>query len=241
MQASIDDMGHLGIDRSTDLLKDQFYWTNMFSDKEAHIKNCDQCLSFKAEQPKAELCPILAIHPMEMIHTDYLTIESHKTDKDINILVITEHFTCYAQAFVTPTQTARLVSQTLWGKFFMHYGLPEKILNINLESSLIAELCELSKIKKLCTCPYRPQRNGQCEQFSSTLISMIQRLQNEAKTNWQEHVSTLVHAYNCTHLTATGFSPYFLVYWETPKSSYRYPVQHQNSGYLSIYYSLICK
>ena len=73
----------------------------------------------------------------------------------MNILVITDHFTWYAQAFVTPSQTAWVVAQTLWDKFFMHYGFPEKILSDqghNFESKLIAELCKLSKIKnwKLC-------------------------------------------------------------------------------------------
>ena len=83
---------------------------------------------------------------------DVLTFESGKTGKDVNILVVNDHFTQYAQAFVTPSQTAWVVAQTLWDKFFMHYGLPEKILGDQgcyLESRLIADLCELSKIKKV--------------------------------------------------------------------------------------------
>ena len=47
---------------------------------------------------------------------DYLTIESIKSDKDMNILVVTEHFTRLAQAFVTPLQTASVVAKTLWDK-----------------------------------------------------------------------------------------------------------------------------
>ena len=77
-------------------------------------------------------------------------------------------------------------------------------------------ICELSIIKKLCTGPYRPQMNGQCEQFNSTLISIIGMFPNEAKFYWQEDVSTLVHVYNCTHSNATWFSPYFLMYGRHP-------------------------
>ena len=87
---------------------------------------------------------------MELIHMDFLTTESDKADKDVNILVVTNHFTRYAQAFVTPMQTARVVAQILWDKCFVHYGLPEKILSDqgrNFKSSLMAELCEVSKIK----------------------------------------------------------------------------------------------
>ena len=65
----------------------------------------------------------------------------------------------------------------------MQYGFPEIILSdqgCNFESKLIAELCELSKIK-LQTGLYRPQCNGQCECLNSTLISMRGTFPTEAK------------------------------------------------------------
>ena len=110
--------------------------------------------------------PITATNPLELIHMDFRTIESGKTGKDMNILVVTDQFTQYVQAFVTPSQMAGMLAQKLWDTFFMHYGLPEKIpsdLGCNVESKLIAELCELSKTKKLQTTPYRPKCNGHCE------------------------------------------------------------------------------
>ena len=42
-----------------------------------------------------------ATYPMELVHMDYLTIEATEGGKDIHILVITDHFTRYAQAIVT--------------------------------------------------------------------------------------------------------------------------------------------
>ena len=44
---------------------------------------------------------------------DYTTIESGtNSDKDVNVLVVTDHFTRYAQAFITPSQTAKVVAHT---------------------------------------------------------------------------------------------------------------------------------
>ena len=43
-------------------------------------------------------------YPMELVYMDYLTTEG---GKDIHILVITDHFTRYAQAIVTSSQTAK--------------------------------------------------------------------------------------------------------------------------------------
>ena len=49
----------------------------------------------------APLEPILAMHLMQIIHIDFLTIESGKADKDHNVLVVTDQFTQFVQAFVT--------------------------------------------------------------------------------------------------------------------------------------------
>ena len=69
-----------------------------------------------------------ATYPMELILMDYLTIEATERGKDVHIVVITNHFTRYAQAIVTSSQTAKCTAQNLSDKFIVHYGLPEKIL-----------------------------------------------------------------------------------------------------------------
>ena len=93
-----------------------------------------------------------ATYPMELVHMDYLTIEANEGGKDVHILVITDHFTHYAQALVTSSQTAKCTAQNLWEKFIVHYGLPEKILTergCNFESDLMKELHELAQVKKI--------------------------------------------------------------------------------------------
>ena len=69
-------MGHLGIERTTSLLRDRFYWPSMIEDIEIHIRSCPLCLRFKTQPEKAELNPIVATRPMELVHIDYLTIEA---------------------------------------------------------------------------------------------------------------------------------------------------------------------
>ena len=87
-----------------------------------------------------------ATYPMELVHMDYLTIKVNEGGKDVHILVISNHFTCYVQAIVTSSQTAKCKMQNVWDKFIVHYGLPEKILTDqgrNYESDLLKALCEI--------------------------------------------------------------------------------------------------
>ena len=215
-----DDLGHLGIEKTLDLLRDRFYWPGLTQDTIKHIKSCERCLRFKAKPERAPMESIVATYPLELVHLDYLTIEKTEGGNDVHVLMITDHFTRYAQALITTSQTAKCTAQNLWDKFVVHYGLPEKIISDqgrNFESDLFLELCNLAQIKKVRTTAYHPQTNGQCERFNATLISMLGTLPEKPKNTWREQVPTLVHAYNCTKNNTTGFSPYYLMFGRKPR------------------------
>ena len=115
---------------------------------------------------------------------DFHTMKLGKSNKDVNILVMMVHFTGYAQAYITSSQTVTTVTKMLWNNFLVLYRFPKKILmdqGRNSDSRLVATHCQLAQVKKLLTTPYRPQSNGQCNSFNSTLINMIRRLLPKAK------------------------------------------------------------
>ena len=215
-----DNMGHLGMDRTLGLVQDRFFWPGMCESVHTYICTCDRYTQFKQAPEKAEMHPIETSYPMELVHMDFLTIGKPNTDKMINILIITDHFTKYAQAYVTPNQTAPVVACTFWENFLVHYGWPVKILTDQgkcFESELVKELCSMAQVQKIRTMPYHPETNGACEHFNSTLINMLGTLPVESKKEWQDWVSTMTHAYNCTISHATGYKPYYLMYSHEPR------------------------
>ena len=154
-------------------------------------------------------------YPMELVHMDFLTIEANEGGGDVHILVITDHFTLYAQAIVSSLQTAKSTAQNLWDKFIVHYGLPQKFLTdqgCNFESDLLKALCEVAQVKKLGTSGYHPHINGQCKCFNATLANYVGYIAREAQSTWREQIPTVVHAYNCTRNNVTSFSPYYLMF-----------------------------
>ena len=47
---------------------------------------------------------------------DYPTVESGKANKDVNILAVTDHFTRYGQAFITPISDSQSSGSNIVGK-----------------------------------------------------------------------------------------------------------------------------
>ena len=106
-----EDYGHLGMDCVQILLQERFYWPKMSEDVRTIIRTCERCMHFKATSQHDEMYPITATYPLELIHLDFLSIGG-KDNVLKNVLVVTDHFTHYAQCYVTSNQLAVIVAKT---------------------------------------------------------------------------------------------------------------------------------
>ena len=175
-----DKVGHLHLEHMLDLMCDRFFWPSWLPRQKSTLGSAAHALPLKPGSPNP-LENIIATHPLELVHLNYLCLEPGK-GLDENALVVTDHFTRYAQAYVTRTQTTQMTAKTPWDMFIVYYGLPKKILTDqgqNSESQLVADLCELMGMQKIWTSLYHLQTNGQCDRFNSTLINMLGTLPKE--------------------------------------------------------------
>ena len=215
-----DDQGHQGRDRTAWLVNTRFFWLGMNHDIERKVRQCNRCILQKTRPiPAAELVNITSIAPMDIVCIDYLSLEMSKGGYE-NVLVITDHFTRYAQAFPTRNQTAQTTARILYDNFIVHYGFPCKLHSDkaqNFESKVIQHLCKARGIKKTRTTPYYPMGNGQVERFNQTLLRMLGTLDNSKKSDWKSYVPSLVHAYNATRHKTTGYSPFYLMFGRHPR------------------------
>ena len=151
-------VGHQGIVRTLSLLRERFYWPGMHREATFYVNKCQCCLKRKATHDVAPLQPIVANQPMELVHKDFLSIEPSKGNTE-NVLVITDHFTRYAQAYPSKTETAQVTAKMLWENFIRHYGFPERFLSDQgrtFESELISEPCKLAQVEKEGSCNTLP-------------------------------------------------------------------------------------
>lgn len=214
-----DDLGHQGRDRTLSLFKQRFFWPGMVTFVEENVQSCPRCIRRKTPAASASLVNISSAAPMELICIDFLSLERSKGGFE-HILVVTDHFTRYAQAYPTKNQTAKTTAKVLFDQFIIHYGFPERLhcdQGASFESTLIKELCNLAGIEKSHTTPYHAMGNGMTERFNQTLLKMLGTLQEDKKSDWKSFVGPMVHAYNVTIHNSTGFAPYFLMFGRQPK------------------------
>ena len=123
-----DQIGHLGQDRVLEQLRDRFYWPGMYMDVASYINSCPRCIRRKSKPDVAPRHNTEATQPLELIHLEYLQIEPSKGNIE-NVLIVTDHFTRYAQAYPSKGQTALATAKLLWNNFIVHYGFPTKIIS----------------------------------------------------------------------------------------------------------------
>ena len=214
-------MGHLGYNRTTELIKSRFYWPQMDEEIQHFVTKICSCVKRKKPNvlKKAPMKSITAKEPFQTIGMDFLHLDQ-STGGYQYLLVVTDIFTKFAQVYATRNKEAKTVAERLYNDLILRFGIPGQVLHDQgkeFDNQMMKHLARLCNIKRLRTSPYHPEGNSQTERLNQTLINMLKTLTEENKTNWKDHIQKLVHAYNCTSHASTGYSPYFLLFGRKPR------------------------
>ena len=138
-----EEMGHLGVDRVLALARER--------DIDNFIHHTCRCPNLPTREP---LQPIVTTAPLQMLSIDFVHLE-RSSGRYEYILVVVDHFTKYAQAYLTRTKTAVNAADRIFNDFIPRFGFPEKLhhdMGGEFENCLFKRLEELSGVMYLICC-----------------------------------------------------------------------------------------
>jgi hypothetical protein len=230
--------GHRGMNKTYQAIRSKFHWPDMKREIEEYVKRCKICQTNKLLGPKTKApmeITTTAEHPFEKCSLDIVGPLPETAKGNKYILTFQDDLSKLVNAIPIPQQDAETRAREFVLNIILKMGTPKQILTdqgANFLSDLFKNVCKLLRIKKLQTTAFTPESNGGVERSQRVLMEYLRHYINEDQTNWDEWVPYAMYVYNTTTHSATGYTPFELVYGfqstlpstlhETPSPQYNY-------------------
>ena len=209
--------GHQGITRTLLPLQDRYYWPSMNEDAQTWCRQCHTCTRTKRLPilNKSELQQQLAGTAFERVAVDLMGPFEKTENDNLYIAVFQDYFTKWIIAEPLKDKTAMGVADLFYTKWVALFGCPQ-ILHSDrggeFTADVVRRLCDVLRVEKTFTSPYRPESDGMVERSNRTLQSMLRAFVNEARNDWDDHLPAVCCAYRSTPHESTGVSPFRMVF-----------------------------
>jgi hypothetical protein len=135
--------------------------------------------------------------------------------------VAIDHATKWPIAVATRSCSAETVADFIKTEIMLKFGCPSEVTSDRGSAFRDATLklyLEDMRVKHNMTSPYHPRSNGATERFNGLLGKVIQKYCSTGNRNkWEEYLDQALLACRIRAHRATGYSPFYLVYGQSPR------------------------
>ena len=214
--------GHLGHLKTYEKVRHRYYWHGMFKDIEHWCRTCIDCAMRKRPRHhhRAPLLPIPVEGPFDRLAMDILGPLPVTHDGNRYILVFSDYYTRWPEAYALPSIEATRIAQLLIDEILARHSAPRTLLSdrgSNFLSSVVQAVCNIMNTRRLHTTAYHPQTDGLVERFNSTLCDGLSMYVSTHQKDWDKHLPLILFAYRVAPNATTGESPFYLLYGREPR------------------------
>lgn len=209
-----DEYGHVGIDKTFELICRTYWFPNLKPKIKEHIENCLKCISFSPPQGRVEgyLCSIpKPTVPFETIHVDHCgPINNDKRLTKKHLLVIIDAFTKFVKLYAVKTTKSSETIKCL-ENYFQTFSRPKQLISDRgtcFTSHEFQNFMDGNNIKHTLVATGSPQANGQVERVNSFVIPILAKYSdNKIGNYWYKNLYKAEYAINNTVNRSLGTTP----------------------------------
>lgn len=212
------EMGHVGISKMIELIKNTYWFPQIKEKCENHIQNCLKCIAFSPSSGKTEgtLYRIPKGNmPFMTIHIDHLGPMDKQLAFKKYVFFIVDAFSKFIRLYATKTTNAKEAIQCL-DQYFKSYSKPIIIISDRGSAFTSVEFenfIKLHNVKHIKVASGSPQANGQAERINRSILPIISKLSD--KTNgkpWYSILTETEYAINNSVNRTTGQTPSQIIF-----------------------------
>lgn len=213
---------HRGVTKTFLAMKERYFCKNLYQKIKRYISSCLSCQKIKGQRRVKQSMTLTGCppYPFHTIAYDFFgpLVSSDTMPSYTSILTITCLFSRFLILVPTVDQSAETVAKALMENVILTYGMiPEVVLSDcaqNFKSKMISQVMKLLRIRKTHSLPYSPWINGIGEKKNLQIKYFLQTtyLETGKRTNWPNSIKFVSYSYNSTTNSATGFSPFQLIF-----------------------------
>ena len=185
--------GHLAVTNTLAKVPRRFYWHGLREDVENHIRRCRPCAEVN-DPPKLAKAPLINVksgHRLQRVAIDIVRPTPRSSSGHEWLLVVSDHFTNFAQAFPARNTSAETLAKKVMDEYICRFGCFESLLSdqgANVDGAVFQGLCDLIEAAKTRTTPYHPQGDGQVERLNKSLGKILSKLISDHRRDWEDSV-----------------------------------------------------
>ncbi|CAI7780401.1 unnamed protein product [Closterium sp. NIES-54] len=215
--------GHFGADTTAKTLSRTYFWPGLTTDVEDYIRSCDTCqLTKSSRQRKAGISQPIPPpdRPWQVVTMDFImalprTVRGHDA-----IFVVVDTFSQAVHFIPTHGKVTSEEAATLFVDNVVRlHGVLDSIISDHdprFTSKFWKQLFTLFGTRLAMSSAYHLETDGQTECVNQNLEQILRNITMHDATAWDKKLSMAEFAYNNTHHSSTGMSPFFALYGQHP-------------------------